>query len=380
MKRLLGILVLCLFVFASVASATQTRVQTLGDVDHIIKDDFNIWTFPQSLTLYPNRFIADIDGSDLHSIGAHLSGCLLGSMAMYFSTHRMVNVYAPLIEDPDGNQQVGIDQKIDLFWAREFNTATLGLALSYYGNSHKKDFTADQTTKSATGLGLTLGATFMSNIDAYFAFNTYTWTDEDSLGNKVTEPSGNTTIEFGGRYWLRMSDNVTLVPYGAFALIGEGVKDAAGNEITYSTTAFMLGVGHNINAGYGVLAVTDLGIRFQSSKEENKPVGAAKTEDKAGLTNLPYFRIGLESEVSEKVDIRFGAVKMWSSRNTEDNDGNKESWGFAGTDLYVGVGLHFGDLDIDANVDPGFFTRGPYLLSGQTGDMAFNVSLRYVWD
>lgn len=379
MKRFCLVAILVLMV-TSLGFATQTRVMTMGEVDHIIKDDNNIWAFPQTLLLYPDRMVADIMGSNMYQLGAHYEmPCC--AMAMYFGKTILVNEYAPNVPDVNGNPQMGADQKIDLFIAKELGMMPLGLKFSLYGNSYTRDYSnpTDKTTMSTMGMGITLGGTFMDNLEGFFVFETYSWTNEDAAGAVVTEPSGNSNIEFGIRYWKELSSEYTIVPYFGLRMAKIGMKDNPGNEEIQSMMTIMVGFGDNIMIDDNVMVVNDIGIEYTSGTKEMTPAVGTATEDKMSSTAIPYFRIGMEADISSKVDVRFGAVKKWAGASTEADNGNKDSWGFADTEIYLGAAVHYGNLDIDAAIDPGFLTRGPYLLSGQSGDMAACISLRYTW-
>ncbi len=372
MKKAIGLLLICLLAFATVASATQTRVLTMGNVGHILKDDANVGLLPQTLLLYPDQMTAEKNVGDFNTIGGH---CGIGSsvLGLYFTNIDWVNAYAPAVPDQWGGTHPGADQKIDLFWAKMMGEIPFGLNFFLFGDSYSADYPNNQTATSTMGFGVNLGVTFAENLELSLGFDTFTWTDEDSAGNKVTEPSGNMDIAFFGRYWMEQSEVYTLVPYAGFAMMNMGSK-VGDAESTSKTMSINLGLGNNIHASDNILAVTDIGIDYAPTTTE-----VGDTETKATYSSIPYFRLGLEGYVSEKVDVRMGAVKEWSGKSTEDNDGNTKKWGWADTDFYLGAGLHFGNLDIDLNVDQGFITRGPYLLTGSVGDWATMASVRYRW-
>jgi hypothetical protein len=87
----------------------------------------------------------------------------------------------------------------------------------------------------------------------------------------------------------------------------------------------------------------------------------------------------MEAQLYDWLWARMGAYKAWQKESTEDNDGNTEYWGYANTSLYLGAGFLFKNLHIDAQVNPGFMTRGPYIVSGSGGDMFSQVTIYYVW-
>ena len=221
---------LALAMVATVAMATDTRVLTMGDVGNIVHDNSNIWEGPQLIVMYPNMMICDISAATgLYSVGGNYA-VGPGVLGLYLKKTDLSSTYAPRVPaDPDDPTNIvsTYDQKIDLFYGWDMDGMALGGHLSFYGNSHEKDASADKSIQSVTGFGLNLGATFAENLETYFAFNMVTWTDENANADMVTEPSGNTTIKFGGRYWMEMSNSYSLVPYLGFSMVGEGRKVAA---------------------------------------------------------------------------------------------------------------------------------------------------------
>ena len=390
MKRFSLLIILIFLALTTVASATQTRVTTLGNVDHIIADENNIWQYPQTLSMYPDRVLIEIAGTNFNRAGMHYGGSLaesIGSIALYFNQATLSNTYAPSVPDTSGNPQTTIQQKIDLIWAKEISAVTFGAGISMYGNSYEKDYPApgkDKTVRSASGLGISLGATLLNSIDTFFSFTSFGWTNEDPTGQTITSPEGNSIISLGGRYWMELSDSYTLIPYLGITLGGQGRSYGPGSaqdgtDSTYSYTQIMIGAGDNIIVADNVLLVSDIGLSFLPTSREYKQTGVAATTTKRSYKTLPYFRFGLEATISEKFDFRMGAQKQWFSLTNEDNIGNKDTWGYAGTSLSLGFAYHRGNLNIDAAMNPGFFTRGPFLISGAAANLASQVSVRYAW-
>ncbi len=379
MKRVVWGILVVLLAFTTMASAT--RVTTMGGINHIVKDPANIVIYPQTLVDYPDQMWLEINSAgNLHSLGAHYG---IGSsfLGLYFTTDNLTSTYAPGVPSNLGGTYNTYHQKINLFYARMLGEMPIGAQLSLYGDSHNVDKSTapkDESVESVMGLGIDAGASFMEVIDAYFTFQTVSWTYEAADGKMITEPNGNMIIGFGGRMWLEMSDTYTLVPYASLTLSGEGRKDSSKVEVKKSTTTINLGVGDNINVAENVMVVSDIGISFAPSKTETTTPDTSLTSKRSN-TSIPYFRIGLEAGLTSWMDIRFGAFKGWQGRTDEDNAGDKKSWGWADTNLYLGAGFHFNNFVIDAQVNPGFVTRGPYILSGSTGNMFARATVGYIW-
>ena len=370
------------FALSTMTMASATRIACMGGSSNIIKDVTNIGIYPQTIIDYPDMFTGEIGGTAMNSIGAHYN-IGMGTLGLYFDKSKLSSTYAPNV-DPDGMDLSVYDQKILLFYGMEMSGMNLGCKLSLFGNSHSKDVTGtpeDISEESVFGLGLRLGVTLMEKLDAYLNFKTVSWTHTGSDGKMVSEPNGNLTIGFGGRCWLEMSDRYTLIPYAGFSLFGEGVKYSSKAETKYSSITVFIGAGNNIQIAEGVMVVSDFGIRLQpSATDTTSPGGTKSTLNKTSNSSLPYFRLGLEADITSWMKLRVGAYKDWHSQRFEVKKG-PEDWGYANTTLCIGTGFHFGNLDIDCFLNPGFLTKGPYLLSGSggKGNMFSQVSLKYIW-
>lgn len=78
-------------------------------------------------------------------------------------------------------------------------------------------------------------------------------------------------------------------------------------------------------------------------------------------------------------------MTAWYSNTYEPGSDLKRKSGGAETMTYLGAGMHWGDLEIDAMIDPSFLTNGPYFISGEDTDgdydgLAARVSLLYWFD
>lgn len=378
MKKGIKVFLISLLAFAiagSIAIASDTRVATMGDVGAIIHDNSNIWTLPQSIAKYPNLLTGEISSTNgLYSVGGNYS-IGAGVLGLYLKQADLESVFAPVVDD-----STTYDQKIDLFYGWDMNGTALGCHLSYYGNSHEMDANNDKSIQSVTGFGLNIGATFAENLEAYLNYNLVTWTNEDPNADMITEPIDNSELGFGGRYWIEISKSYALVPYAGFTKFGEGVKQADDDEITVPGMAFSLGVGNNMRIDDKILAVTDIGFAYEKVTVKYAPSNGSDEENAFGVT-YPYFKIGLEADLNSWMDFRIGATKSWISEFGEDDNGKDvEMWGYVETGFFLGAAFHIKQLDIDAQIDPKFLTRGPNFISGQNGNIASRISLTYTWE
>jgi len=364
MKKLSVFLCLGFLLLASSASATDTRVLTMGENGNIIMDESNVMMYPQTLAMYPNLGVININGAGIQSAGDHMKygGATYGG---YWMTEEWSD---PYLHDYNGDGVKGLDQKITMLYARDLGGMPFGFSFSLYGN---KDEHKNDGNPSHSGLGLKIGAglTFMETLETSLQFGMLSWEQKNAAGDKVAENEGGTQIMIMARWWHEMNEGMTLVPHFVFDMNSSGVKPAGGGSTKDDMTLIDLGVGYNMKIAEKAMMVEDFGVQFVSHK-----VGDVEMSDNL----LPYFKGGMEVAVSEKFTFRFGGVKEWTT-DTE-KDGNKEhNTSGASTRMYIGGAYVRGPFVMDMNVEPAIFTNGPYILSGKGGAWASNVSLAYTW-
>ena len=392
MRRAFAILLIGMFCFTSIASATRTT--TMGNANHILKDCSNIWILPSTLAMYPNLMTAGINvGNGLYEVGGHYDMGMF-VMALYFNNVDKFYRYAPAVPF-----QPGYDQKIDLFLAKSLNEMmAFGLQLSLYGNSYKAEadsvtgISENKTETALTGFGLNLGATLAEKIELFLKLNMVSWTDKGADGKDQTKADGYFDFGLGGRFWMEMSPDYTLIPYVEFLKTGQGYTveniqaGDPGNTIAGGKTSsinFLLGAGNNMNVSENVLAIADVGLSFKPGETENSWKDSTRT-DKTSNTVFPYFGLGLEARIKEWLDIRMGANKSWIKSGTEPEyptgDNPTITRGKTTETFYLGAGFHFGKLDIDAQINPNLVLNGPHFISGVAGSMATRATLTYNFD
>jgi hypothetical protein len=355
---------------AGSAFATQTRVLTLGEVGEVMKDDDNVQTYPQTMKMYPNLGIAEISGGSFSTSGWHMAH---GDFVMggYWTTGEMNNGYIPFDYDGDGNN--GLDQKFSLLYARDLGGMPFGFTFELWGNNDEHKETNDKSLNTGLGMRFGVGLTLMENLEAALKFGMLSWEQKDNNGNAVAEGEGGTSIVLNARYWMPENEWGTMVPHFMFHMESAGSKPASGSATTDDMTAFELGIGGTMPAGDKITVVHDLGVHFHSATMDN---GSTKTEK--GMNLLPYFKGGMEAPLGEHFTFRCGGVKEWNS-NSSKTGSDEHLWSGASTRLYIGAGYKRGNFGLDGWMDPGFFTRGPYLISGAAGSLFSQVTLHYAW-
>ncbi|MBM3329519.1 MAG: hypothetical protein FJY67_08630 [Calditrichaeota bacterium] len=364
MRKLTAFFCIVMMLTAGVSMATQTRQLTLGENNYALMDEENVFMWPQLLAKYQELGTIDISGGAIDRAGVHqqMGNFTLGS---YWSTMKWMDPYMPY---PAG----GLDEKIQLMYARELGGMPFGFTFALFGNGHEMTGT-DKTAHSGLGLNLGFGLTLMENLETSLSFSSFSWEAKDASGATVNESEGGTTITIQARYWMMHDDKWTFVPHFSFQTASGGHKPG-GTSIKDDWTTLDIGFGDNYWPTKDVMFVDDIGIRMMSGKTD-----VAGGTEETDMWLLPYFKGGMEAPLSDKFTFRFGGVREWTVNTVKEADGDEETVSGATTRFYIGAAYNRGPFSADFHVDPGFFTRGPYLVTGASGPLAFQVSLKYMW-
>ncbi len=380
------------------AMATETRTVVMGQNNHIMLDDANVWLYPSRINNYPNIATAEAnwDYDDMYNVGVNWkfgeeNPWVLGT---YFSTN---GEYLPISYSGDllGNidylggyyypetaakQQYityGTGRSFDLLYGRKLGTFNFGFGFGYNNASVKSEFANDQTEESFSQYTFSLGITpDAGNWDVAAHIAMGSWTDKDAQGADESESDGYSDIALLGRYFHKMNNTVTLVPHAmvGFGSRGEkytGVHADDGEDYKETLTMFEFGAGINYTPVTNVLALLDFGFSYSKLKAEIEGGG----EGSQSYTSLPYWRLGLEGEVFNWLDVRAGATSDWQSYSVEDLSKEK----YMVNETYLGAGLNFNRLHIDTYMDPEILLDGFNFISGSTDqdDLNFQVSVLY---
>jgi len=423
MKRLLTFTVLLTVLIGGAVFATDTRVNTMGNVNTIVKDEANVFMFPSTVNYYPKVFLAEVgersyfywDKQDeydvyLNSVGAHFQLCQKSEapwvVGAYFDTRSFMPSIAQYIDwwdeyskDADEGSW-STDHRITALVGHEFNAMPVGFMLTYYniGQKNEDDAVADHYEESFSRYEFSFGLSPMQKkLDIGFGAAFTTWKDKDYYDAALgvidnTKPKGNMDLFLNARYWVDPMGKYTLVPHFGVMYSKQGAEvygvedDANVLENTYEIKdlVFDLGMGMNYDAAENVLLVGDLGFNYDAYKTSNEPAGGTKVESKDTYLMLPYFRIGIDAYVFKWMNLRGGVVAQWTGEKYEPDAVSKMTWTWVETETFLGAGFHWGNFVIDANIDPDFLSRGPYFITGSNDyneyDISNKISLKYMFD
>ncbi len=366
MRKACAFLCLSLVLLAGTAMATQTRVLTLGENGNVMMDESNVSTWPQTLSMYPDRAFGEITGAVMTSGGMNMkmNGKTFG---LYFSKDNWTNPYL----NGSTIYPAGLDQKVTLLFAQDLAGMPFGVNFSFYGDSHVKKDTNDKSAETGTGIRIGAGMTLMETLETYLQLGILSFEQKDAAGNTIAKVNGGTTIMLGARWWKEYSEMYTLVPHFGLTIDGQGTKNTT-PEVKETSTTIDLGIGNNIHITKDILFVHDIGFTMMTGSVDNG--------NKTDMSNwvLPYFKGGMEGPLSEHFLLRWGGVKEWTM-SSHKSTGHEETWSGVNTRFYLGACYTRGNLTVDANVNPGLITDGPYFITGAPGAWASSVTMKYMW-
>jgi hypothetical protein len=206
-----------------------------------------------------------------------------------------------------------------------------------------------------------------------------------------------------GRYFHQYNPSITFVPHAALYMAkiesedyyynaGAGTDFQTDPEVSkISGMIIDIGSGMHYTPTAGMLAVIDFGVSLASLKNEVTEdttfdvagnIDLATYENKAGITTLPYLKMGFEGEVLSWLDIRFGGTTYWRSFSVEfkDYDGTtyaKEYNRYPNNMTYLGFSFNWGNLTVDTWTDPELFLDGLNFISGTNNQMNGGISALY---
>ena len=282
---------------------------------------------------------------------------------------------------------------------------TLG-AQVYTGSRTVEDY-IDSTTFSASlisklsTLGFDVGTVYNTNqlrgeLAVKVRMNARSVTQSFS---RATPPKQEVSLDGGmelgvnARAFYKLNNTYDLVPTASFYTVSRKEKlDPApppnAEAVELSQSAFEVGLGLNAKTKNALLIG---GISFVSATEETKTTnlgnvaGNTRTQTTT-KTLLPRVNLGLEYYALDWLTVRLGYFKTMESSEAIDESsvGNTKTRtnfkrngtsraNYFGNFIAVGVGMHFGDWNMNFAVNETFLRNGPNFVGGNTTSPLFAV-------
>ena len=379
LKRTALVLILIVLVAMPVL-ATESRVDGLGGIGLYITDDTNVFIFPGLLSQYRNQVVGEL-GTTATANADRTAG---------------VNYYFA-------------DQGFDL--GMYFNRGVSGVSDVAYTNITLDRMHMLMVGLGNLGFGIALGSDGFSDDQAAAGalksesvrlielLGGYS-TDQFDVGGRVDINSGKQEVEgvsnnveesgFGfivnARSTIDFGSNATLVPVVTFGTGSNSVSNPAGPDTKddYSGTGFGVGVGLSTmidDMNMLVLAVEPFG--YNSNKLKSDDGAGTTTESTVGTLVLPAFYAAVESQVNDWLTARIGVGQVFKKVSTKTDVGGtttvESAQSFSDFGMAFGVGLHFGQFDLDGRFNESFLYGGPNFVSGATNNLLTRISLKYTW-
>jgi hypothetical protein len=425
MKRTLLVVLALSFVVASSGFSTITRVKTMGRVNQYVLDDANVFLYPSMIVRYSDRFLFDYGEDPTLEIGVNegirgfsgLAGGVFYGLDDYNHIGFIVNandrtngngitVGVPVRGDAsDYTFPVTLDDFIGIFYGYDASTVDVGLELDL--SKSKNAVTNPEELRledKVSQFGIKGGISYdMASGDLFnvaFGFVNTSFTDEISAAaspdttdqgpSAIAENDGYNTINLTARLFHKMNDELTLVPVFEWMIAKQGVNwdsplaetgDQPGNPDTAAeldevkTNTIRASLGMDISPSEKALVVAAAGIKIESGETTFQ---GDKLEESSSKF-LPFVKAGIEAEVKPWCDFRAGVEKqLWTSSEepvdtllTDTEQGGADFQGF------IGAGFYVADLVIDVQIDNQFLHRGPYFISGQSGNLNSRISVLF---
>jgi hypothetical protein len=428
-------LILLACALPAVASASSTRIQSLGMQGDFVMDYSNVHTYPSALVRYQSLVygdlgVKDVSGGDLsefndnnantlsdadRSMGAIL-GNLWGGKAGVWSVnfHENATPLSPALGAAYFNRNP--NEAWDVLWAYKFNKMSLGLEFNRSFSSDDEFSTGGQVVEPYTS-GSFLSGSFSNarqlfnivasqlgsqdfntlGIGGGLSFdmgdeNSHNWVDlsgefrdlsatfEDTTLS-AKEDDGGSSFAFNARMHWEASDDMHWMPVANFYRLdlSQTFTDNTGlNNTSFDNTV----TGFNVGAcAQWKLRESDwfyLGAAFEDVNMKLESVDA-----KLNYMNAPNVFAALESNLWSWLTFRLGASKpIYSRLKVTDNVSTTPTEGSlkdSPLQYSVGLGFHVSKIDVDALLNQDWPFTGGWLASGSREVPFSRLSATYRW-
>ncbi|MBD3409122.1 MAG: hypothetical protein GF419_02865 [Ignavibacteriales bacterium] len=384
-----------------------SRVEAMGGegfTNPFLKDVTWVATNPAYATHYRNMIWGDIGtggndqfaGFNLAANKKIVAGVILGRQAMRLGQMSPLaglgsGVSSVISSPTTGNAAIGaltvagaapapvmIDNNLELLGAIALNDRmSVGVGLAYAStNNETTPNTGDPTSTGGSQLGLNLG--LMMQLDSRMAVDVAgalvmgSASSED--GNADIENSAsNMVLALDAKVHYKMADMLTVVPVLGFGM-SSGTVDINGTEADMNSyMAFNVGTGINYVNGPFMMAG---GVNLAIASETQAEVDNVSPEMSDSWFAFPVWNLGAEFYVTKWLVARAGYQATTASFTQETQatltDVDEQSMTVYGPvdGVTTGVGLRFGDFQLDAFVNEAVLLQGLNLVGGGTPTFA----------
>jgi len=432
-KLVLAALVAALVMGASLAQATPSRLDTLGQGTGLVylQDDTNVFTNPAALGYYRNVLLFHLGGVDEKSngqdffalgggalalgdmltlglivgrnptyeegiIGVPVNGAIDSYVGVPYGPQHFAYNWADYLGTnivdltgiADDNHAMVWMNPIDVLLAAKIGNIQLGvsyyIANGKYTASYNDDTPIDVEEKDKAllqawkfGLSAEMGSIMPELYFHYAPFRVTSKFTDDVADTELTQELKGRRFNLGTRVFIKLNDNLTVVPAFEWANINANMTlDASPNIAGIVATIPALTVedlsenwkGNTINAGLGInysieklLVATSIGVQWSKFTHTLEVDGIdGNTEEIAKWTAFPVVGLGMEYQATKLITFRGGisTTAIWDKSTSElnaDTPGSlnseeTESSTVQSTRASVGLGLNFGNMIVDLTV------------------------------
>jgi hypothetical protein len=399
-----GILVLLLVLFLVPSSfATLTKLSTMGYSFLFMKDDYNIWSFPQTAVLYQNHIIAEHPhaGTVIVKLGENdaLGVRVTDQYAYDFLgfDDMLYYIVADMYYAYESNYYMFPQDKFSLVYAHKFEKMRLGIMFNTMGASYKEtnseDYDPTYNLELKTGImsltggfSMDIGEGHELDLAVSYSHATFKWSDNSYDPATITTPDGGNSFGGTGRLMYKWNDQVTLIPAISFGTgsIGNKWSDSYPYGEKDSRTMFNFGLGCNYKPNEKFELISALGLYYDREKYNyTYYYGTIDDNETYSEFEMPYFLMGMDLNVKSWLNFRLGINKELESLKGTYDSGELTGddiwkWTSAPFEYTLGAGIMLGDLQFDCMVNTDFLNNGPYWISGaETYTMFPQISIKY---
>jgi hypothetical protein len=285
-----------------------------------------------------------------------------------------------------------MNRRLDLLYGTKNASASWGWQLTYASGGHQSSSTfGGATSNSETGarlIGLAFGLTHSSvhngTLDATLRYENHSF--EATSGSTVNASSrGGHHIDLLGRWTKALNAQAEVAPFLGFAIGSDG-RDIGSQSEDLKQSRILAGAGLNFRPDSN--NVFSLGLSLLRNQETTTTdVISSATKLTQTTWRLPFVFGGVETTLFKWLQARFGFQKSLQSvsRKTRtiglsSNNESEDKRSEGPFELTFGLGIHYRNLTVDFSLDPDYFKRGVYVLSGSEGKMFNLVSVTYEFE